>query len=114
MDIQTTLQHLTSRIIAVETPKPDTKCKQKAPVPDTQSVDDSDIGDSDLGAKVKQRMGDFHLQLTDNEDEDNIFHIPQPQGTFKGKRSGRTKTVNDIILKEVDWPYFHVYRGGPT
>ena len=58
-----------------------------------------------LNRRVQQRLWDLHL--LDNDDDDD--HSPsRAQGR---KKSGRVRTTNDLVQKDVEWPHFHVYRG---
>ena len=54
-----------------------------------------------LQTKVSERL----LELS------NPLELTQdPSNTPKGKRSGRNKTVHDVIVKDVVWPHYHVQR----
>jgi len=64
--------------------------------------------DKTLSKKLRQRLSQLEL-LGDASDCDSETELnPLPS---KGKKSGRAKTVHDIIIKDIDWPHFHVYRG---
>ncbi len=58
-----------------------------------------------LREKVQKRLGE--LDLLESEDD-----TPRRSSqSDRGKKSGRSKTANDIIVRDVDWPHFYVYRG---
>ena len=52
-------------------------------------------------------MAELKLLTNDESDEDGTTESRKR----KTKKSGRAKTVDDIVIREVDWPHYHVYRG---
>jgi hypothetical protein len=52
-------------------------------------------------------MADLHI-LEPSDDED---HDQQTATRNRGKKSGRSKIVNDVIIRDIDWPHYHVYMG---
>ena len=68
----------------------------------------------DLGAHVRARMTDLNLlhddtsghETSDDEDKKN-----KATKRGKDKKLGHARTVDDIIVSEIDWPHYHVYRG---
>ncbi len=61
--------------------------------------------DKTLSKKLRQRLSQLEL-LGDVSDSDS--EADQKLPSSKGKKSGRAKTVHDIIIKDIDWPHFHV------
>ena len=67
-----------------------------------------------LKEKVREWMAELHL-LDDsdkNDDDDIITRHTQPsvRPSSRGK-SGRSRTCEDIVVKEIDWSHYYVYRG---
>ncbi len=63
--------------------------------------------DNVLQKHVKARMSE--LQLVDSSDDST-----DEEATRKSKlskKSGRSKTANDVITKQINWPHYYVYRG---
>ena len=54
---------------------------------------------------VSQRMLDLGLC------EDGVDGSYDKSDRRKGKKSGLSRTVEDQVLKEIDWPHFYIYRG---
>ena len=83
-------------------------------IPDTtaHAVHDNS---SDLGTRVRARMADLNLLHHDTSDnassEEGDSSDQKPRRAGKGKKSGRARTANDIVVTEIDWPHYHVYRG---
>ena len=85
-------------------------------------VDEEIPGPVDVGSKFtpKKVSDDVRLQqlvtnrLTElgldesSDSEDDSSHTPRRQ---RGEKSGRVKTAGDVVVKEVDWPHYYVYRG---
>ena len=64
--------------------------------------------DSDLQEKVLDRIKQLsQLSILTGDSSDSDTEKPRR----KGKKSGRARTVADIVKKDIDWPHFHVYRG---
>ena len=61
-----------------------------------------------LTKKVHQRMANLHI-LEESSDDDTGRTTARPHA--KGKKSGRAKTLNDVVVRDIDWPGYHVYRG---
>ena len=71
--------------------------------------------DSNLQKHVKSRMA--ALKLLDKEDTDSDTDgddIDKQSKSVKPRnirKSGRNRTADDVISKEIDWPHYHCYRG---
>ena len=63
--------------------------------------------DKTLSAKVRGRMTELNL-LDESEDAEQDAHSTNKS---RGNKSGRSKTIQDIVIREIDWPQYHVYRG---
>lgn len=57
-----------------------------------------------LQKEVMQRFSEL-LDDSDNEDGDKKW-------LFRGKKSGRVRTADDRVVKQVQWPHFHVFKSG--
>ncbi len=69
--------------------------------------------DKQIQAAVKQRLRELQLASDDDEDlsDDGAGGGAAAFISKRGKKSGRARTANERIKKEVDWPHFHIYRG---
>lgn len=68
--------------------------------------------DKQLQHKVKSRMAELHLARTsDSDDSDYDETTPKQQKKKKGKKSGRARTADDFVTREIDWPHYYIYRG---
>jgi hypothetical protein len=68
--------------------------------------------DEGLGQKVRKRMAE--LQLLEDSDGDVSPQPKVPRTTATrvlGKKSGRSKVAEDIVVKDIDWPHYHVFKG---
>ena len=74
--------------------------------------DSQDITDASLAAAVRSRMADLNLlhDAPDAESSDDEHSTRQAKKT-KGKKSGRARTADDIVIAEIDWPHYYIYRG---
>ena len=66
-----------------------------------------------LQEEVKARMSELQL-LDEDSSSDSSNSEEQTKRKSKPKRSnksGRNKTAEDVVAKEIDWPHYHVYRG---
>ena len=66
-----------------------------------------------LQEEVKARMSELQL-LDEDSSSDSSNSEEQTKRKSKPKRSnksGRNKTAEDAVAKEIDWPHYHVYRG---
>ena len=63
-----------------------------------------------LQAQVLKRVN--QLIGLDSDEEDQDKEDPLPKQRYLGKRSGRVKTADDRVLKQVDWPHYYIYRAG--
>jgi hypothetical protein len=50
------------------------------------------------------------LHLLEDSDSDFSDHRSAKK-SVRGKKSGRSKTVHDVVLKDIDWPHYYVYHG---
>ena len=64
--------------------------------------------DQRLKKKVHQRMADLHILEESSDDDTGRTTACRPT---QGKKSGRAKTLNDVVVRDIDWPHYHVYRG---
>jgi hypothetical protein len=65
--------------------------------------------DQKLASKVRGRMAE--LNLLEDSDDDDAGNDARDTRKSRGKKSGRAKTIQDIVVREIDWPQYHVYRG---
>ena len=54
---------------------------------------------------VSRRLAEIGL------DDESGEYFSETQKTKRGKRSGLSRTVEDQVLGEIDWPHFYIYRG---
>lgn len=64
----------------------------------------------DLAQQVRSRMATLQL-LQDSGSDSEPEARPSSSRRKKGKKSGRARTAEDIVLRDIDWPHYHVYRG---
>ncbi len=64
---------------------------------------------NDLQKKVAKRAKELEDAFYSDESDDEP--PSKKQYSRKGKKSGRARTANDKVQKEVDWPHFYVYKG---
>jgi hypothetical protein len=64
-----------------------------------------------IQATVRQRLLELHAGDEDGgtSDDDDVTTLLNIKG--RGKRSGRSRTSDQRISKDIDWPHFYVYRG---
>ena len=66
--------------------------------------------DQQLQREVQHRLSE--LQIDDDSDDEHTDHANvKRKYDHKPKKSGRVRTADDVILHEVDWPHYYVYRG---
>ena len=58
-----------------------------------------------IEACVSRRLAEIGL------DDEPGEYFSETQKTKRGKRSGISRTVEDQVLREIDWPHFYIYRG---
>ena len=56
-----------------------------------------------LGREVSRRLAELDF------DEDFTDPPRNASARVRGKRSGAARTVQDKVLRDVDWPHFHIY-----
>ena len=61
--------------------------------------------DNSINTQVARRLAQLDF---DSEFVDNNF---ETHGRRRGKKSGQSRTVEDTVIREIDWPHFYVYRG---
>ena len=83
---------------AEEDPKSDNEIEGAAEVATSKTL----RKDATLEKMVKNRT-----ELTDDGSDEDGTNGPRKR---KSTKSGRVKTVDDIVIREVDWPHYHVYR----
>jgi hypothetical protein len=71
--------------------------------------------DAEVTARTLRQNADIQqkVSLRLNELSGQAVELPTDSPvtvTLKGKRSGRTRTVHDIVVKELEWPHYHVQR----
>ncbi len=91
-----------------------------------QETSESLRQDPRLMKKIAQRMRELNLLQhgrdsgesnsssdESSEDEDKSHRKSARHRKKKGKpqRSGRVRTTEEVIMHDVEWPHFHVYRG---
>ena len=106
------LQNITDRLTVIETkgvvnaeedPESDSEIEEAPEAATSKAL----RKDATLDKMVKNRMAELKLLTNDESDEDGTTESRKR----KSKKSGRAKTVDDIVIREVDWPHYHVYRG---
>ena len=59
--------------------------------------------DYQLGREVNRRLAELDF-------DDEWADTPRNStGRARGKRSGAARTVQDKVLRDIDWPHFHIY-----
>lgn len=98
--IQSDLSRLNTRVDAIEKPatNPSTGGASATPNPSAAATD-----------AVKGRLAE--LNLISDDSDDAATAETEIRRTNKGKKSGRAKTAEDVIVREIDWPHFYVHRG---
>ena len=61
--------------------------------------------DNNINSQVARRLAQLDF---DSEFVDNNF---ETHSRRRGKKSGQSRTVEDTVIREIDWPHFYVYRG---
>ena len=119
--MQVNLQDMSNRVTIIEQGEsnvtPDTLSEAGGPndaTPKSDNVDGTTAAslstDVKLIRKVKQRLADLGMDSTKtSEDSDDDTH--KHPARKRGKKSGRTRTADDILTKNVEWPLYSVYRG---
>jgi len=110
-DLAQTVNDLKSDMISIKSTleklvqvPPGSGATKKTPAPKDKDTEE------ELAAKVKDRMSSLHLIQDSDSDSDSEVTCKKDTKK-KGKKSGRARTADDLILKDVDWPHFYVYRG---
>ena len=73
--------------------------------------------DQQLSTKVKRRMADLNLLGESSAEEEEEGRGKAAAAStpanrrIRGKKSGRAKTAHDIVVKDLDWPHYYIYRG---
>ena len=122
-ELTQTVAGLATRVTGLEAPQPPAPNQRQTDVETDVETDASNSDDSDsqetagtsqreeltvkalrkdqkLQRKVRERLHDLSKDTDEAQDSD----------TKKGKRSGRNKTVHDVVLHDVEWPQYHVHR----
>lgn len=55
---------------------------------------------------VDKRMQELGVMSSDDE-----LPTSKPSGKGRSQRSGRVKTASDFVVKQVEWPHYHIFRG---
>ena len=63
--------------------------------------------DRDVMADVARRL----LELGMQEAEPGVHHEAIDRIRRRGKKSGQARTNEDFVVREVEWPHFHVFKG---
>ena len=64
--------------------------------------------DSDLMSRVARRLFELGEDQGDDSDQDRTGLSLLGR---RGKKSGQARTVEDVVITEIDWPHLNVYRG---
>ncbi len=64
--------------------------------------------DHQLQADVRARMAELGIR---DDDPDVTLGDTTTRGKSSSKKSGRSRTAEDIVVRDIDWPHFYVYRG---
>ena len=59
--------------------------------------------DYEVGREVNRRLAELEL------DDEAISGARHGSIRTRGKRSGAARTVQDTVLRDIDWPHFHIY-----
>ena len=57
----------------------------------------------EVGREVNRRLAEMDL-------EDDIDGEHRQGTRRRGKKSGAARTVQDTVLRDIDWPHFHIYK----
>ena len=69
--------------------------------------------DQMLQDQVQERLQQLGLLPdTDSDGDESVLPKQLSQHTGQGKKSGRLRTTSHIVRKHVEWPHFHIFRGG--
>ena len=56
----------------------------------------------EVGKEVNRRLAEMDF-------EDETDGVPRQGARRRGKRSGAARTVQDTVIRDIDWPHFHIY-----
>jgi hypothetical protein len=114
------LDGLANRVTGLEATPAHTKRKSHASHTEEKaehsqsSEDESDDQTVDAAEKITvkdlRKNDGLQRQVCERLNELSKATEHSQDSTQKGKRSGRNKTVHDVILHEVEWPQYHVNR----
>lgn len=123
--IQSAMELLNKRVGDLEAKSQDSGDSEKDEVPDELTPERSSHQkkesaktlrhDAALREAVRRRMIELNLEDTDSEDSEEDSPSTESKATFskkgKPKKSGRVRTTEEVVVQNVAWPHFHVYRG---
>ena len=65
-----------------------------------------------LQEKVVTRMADLNLLHVDSDDlSEDEDATPRRRRATRGKKSGRARTAEDLVVRDIAWPHYPVYLG---
>ena len=109
--IQSEVKDLSTRVVTLESEAmaPPDSLSASPDTPDNGATDRPTLADirgqNNITRQVEKRLRDLQLLSGDYSDDEETT-------PSKGRRkSGRVRTTNDFIQKEIEWPHFYVYRG---
>ena len=108
--IATRLQRLEER---PSQPHPDPAAEGSEDEDSTEATPRLLLQDDSLQNKVRARLADLHVATDDTDSDDPESQRPTARNSAgkHPKRSGRAKTADDVIIREIDWPHFYIFRG---
>ena len=59
-----------------------------------------------ISGQVNRRFGELGLEEDFDESDFETF-----KKNRKGKKSGLSRTIEDQVVREIDWPHLYIYRG---
>ncbi len=94
-------------------PHPDPAAEGSEDEDPTDATPRSLLQDNSLQNKVHARLADLHVAMDDSDSDDPESQRPTARNSAgkHPKRLGRAKTADDIIIHEIDWPHFYIFRG---
>ena len=74
--------------------------------PDMPTHPPHDLG---VAARVQRELGRLGLDSTTDSDDND--HVQRPRKSNRKMKSGRGRTTQDFVVREVPWPHYGVYKG---
>ena len=105
--LQGTMEGVLERVTSLE----EARSRSRSPSPPQEHLPEhtgATTGDKDgIAARVTTALKDFGL----DEDETQEDIPTGGKNIHSSRKSGRTRTTEDLIVKYVHWPHFGIYKG---